>query len=101
MTAGTKDKRGITSQLVTVKNVDPKKLLNSVRNNSKIALGNFSYCEQPLQLGQLKVKSVMSYNHLIALISVKNLSFVGKSLYYSAEKCHWRRRKDHRQSGIA
>jgi tRNA pseudouridine13 synthase len=55
MTAGTKDKRAITSQLVTLKNTEPLKILNSVRNNPKIAVGNFSFTKQPLQLGNLKV----------------------------------------------
>jgi len=58
MTAGTKDKRAITSQLVTVKNTEPLKILNSVRNNPKMAVGNFSFTKQPLQLGNLKVRHV-------------------------------------------
>lgn len=55
MTAGTKDKRAITSQLVSVKHVDPKKLLESMRDDTKVAVGNFSYKYEPLQLGHLKV----------------------------------------------
>lgn len=54
-TAGTKDKRAITSQLVTVKHCEPKKLLNSVNSDHKILVGNFAFREQPLQLGKLKV----------------------------------------------
>ena len=58
MTAGTKDKRAITSQLVTVRNTDPVKILNSVKNNSKIAVGNFSFTKEPLQLGNLKARQL-------------------------------------------
>lgn len=56
MTAGTKDKRAITSQLVSVKHVEPLKLLNSVQSNTRIAVGNFAFTEKPLQLGHLKVR---------------------------------------------
>lgn len=55
MTAGTKDKRAITSQLVTVKYVEPLKLFDSVKSNKKVAVGNFAFTEKPLQLGNLKV----------------------------------------------
>lgn len=56
MTAGTKDKRGITSQLVTVKNLDPQKLYNSLKSDSKMAVGNFTFIDKPLELGHLKVR---------------------------------------------
>jgi tRNA(Glu) U13 pseudouridine synthase TruD len=56
MTAGTKDKRAMTSQLVTVNYMDPVKILNSVQNCTKIAVGNFSFTKKPLQLGHLKVR---------------------------------------------
>ncbi len=56
MTAGTKDKRGITSQLVTVKNLDPQKLYNSMKNDSKMAVGNFTFTDKALELGHLKVR---------------------------------------------
>jgi tRNA pseudouridine13 synthase len=60
MTAGTKDKRAITSQLVTVKNTEPLKILNCVKNNAKIAVGNFSFTKKPLQLGNLKVWQIQT-----------------------------------------
>ena len=53
--AGTKDKRAITSQLVTASKVLPKRLLG-VRDN-RYAFGNFSYVNKPLRLGALKVFS--------------------------------------------
>lgn len=56
MTAGTKDKRGVTSQLVTVKNMDPQKLYNSTKLDGKIAVGNFTFTDKPLELGHLKVR---------------------------------------------
>jgi tRNA pseudouridine13 synthase len=53
--AGTKDKRAITSQLVTASKVLPKRLLG-VRDN-RYACGNFSFVNKPLRLGALKVFS--------------------------------------------
>lgn len=54
-TAGTKDKRAITCQFVTIKYGDAKQLLNALANDPKIAIGNFSFTETPLQLGHLRV----------------------------------------------
>jgi tRNA(Glu) U13 pseudouridine synthase TruD len=68
MTAGTKDKRAMTSQLVTVRNTEPLKILNSVRNNSKIAVGNFSFTKKPLQLGHLKVRDLYKTNFFCIII---------------------------------
>lgn len=51
--AGTKDKRAITSQEVTVYRVKAEKLVGANRYFYKMALGNFRYVEQPLKLGQL------------------------------------------------
>jgi tRNA pseudouridine13 synthase len=52
--AGTKDKRGITSQSVTVFRTKASRLaqLNKTLNN--IRIGNFSYVSDPLKLGDLK-----------------------------------------------
>ncbi len=77
MTAGTKDKRAITSQLVTLRNTEPLKILNSVRNNPKIAVGNFSFTKQPLQLGNLKVRHTQIHCfHLIIIIIFQGNRFV-------------------------
>jgi len=54
--AGTKDKRGKTSQWVTAKHIEPLRVLRSVRNDQKIHVGNFSYPEEVLHLGDLKVR---------------------------------------------
>jgi tRNA(Glu) U13 pseudouridine synthase TruD len=62
MTAGFKDKRAMTSQLVTLPYIDPVRILNSVQNSTKIAVGNFSFTEKPLQLGHLKVRDLYKTN---------------------------------------
>ena len=54
--AGTKDKRAKTSQWVTARNVEPMRVLNSIRNDRKVRVGNFSYPEEVLHLGDLKVR---------------------------------------------
>ncbi|XP_057372375.1 pseudouridylate synthase 7 homolog [Daphnia carinata] len=92
MTAGTKDKRAITSQLVTVKSVEPLKLLNSVRSNAKIAVGNFTYTEKPLQLGNLKgnrfvivLRNVLGDESQI-LANLESLKEVGFINYYGSQR---------------
>ncbi|KAK3103872.1 hypothetical protein FSP39_022552 [Pinctada imbricata] len=52
--AGTKDKRAITSQEVTVYRVRAERLQKANRYFYRMALGNFRYVEQPLKLGQLQ-----------------------------------------------
>ncbi|KAF6773007.1 hypothetical protein AHF37_07044 [Paragonimus kellicotti] len=51
--AGTKDKRAITAQFVTVKDVDSEKLASLNRRLHGIFVGNFSYVPRPLFLGDL------------------------------------------------
>uniref|UniRef100_A0A6B2L0D4 TRUD domain-containing protein n=1 Tax=Arcella intermedia TaxID=1963864 RepID=A0A6B2L0D4_9EUKA len=52
-TAGTKDKRAITSQLITIKKVDAKRIRDSAAKLKGIKVGNFSYVHKPLKLGSL------------------------------------------------
>ncbi|KAA3677075.1 tRNA pseudouridine13 synthase, partial [Paragonimus westermani] len=51
--AGTKDKRAITAQFVTVKDVDSEKLASLNRQLHGMVVGNFSYVPRPLFLGDL------------------------------------------------
>lgn len=53
-TAGTKDKRAITSQFITIRYVNPKKLegVNGMAGG-KIRISNIGKCDQTLQLGDL------------------------------------------------
>lgn len=53
--AGTKDKRAVTSQLVTAKSMDPNMLARTMANDYKIAVGNFKPRSKIIQLGDLKV----------------------------------------------
>ena len=69
MTAGTKDKRGITSQLVTVKDLNPQNLYNSIRYDSRIAIGNFTFTDKSLQLGHLKVIFLIQQDDLFYFTS--------------------------------
>lgn len=52
--AGTKDKRAKTSQRVSVRRVDPKKLANAAKFCHNIHVGNFEFRKETLKLGQLK-----------------------------------------------
>jgi len=55
--AGTKDRRAITAQWVTAWRVDPKRLIGAMRRFNKrpyLKVGNFSYREEPIRLGQLR-----------------------------------------------
>ena len=51
--AGTKDKRGVTVQHVTAYRVEPKKLKNLNGKIPGVALGNFEFAKEPLELGKL------------------------------------------------
>lgn len=54
-TAGTKDKRAVTAQFVTLPRVEPKRLAEIGKGLSKmfVRLGNFQYATEPLMLGDL------------------------------------------------
>ena len=57
--SGTKDRRAITCQAVTVKKVEATRLYNAVNNLKKnksghiFSVGNFKYVKEPLRLGSL------------------------------------------------
>jgi tRNA pseudouridine13 synthase len=53
--AGTKDKRAITAQFVTVRRVEPTRLAQLTGNLAKmgVRIGNFEYAEEQLGLGDL------------------------------------------------
>lgn len=53
-TAGTKDKRGVTTQRCTVFRVQPDQLRNLNRKLNGIKLGNFKFVNERLGLGDLK-----------------------------------------------
>ncbi|ORX91940.1 tRNA pseudouridine synthase D [Basidiobolus meristosporus CBS 931.73] len=52
--AGTKDKRGVTAQWVTAYHVKPERLLGLNKRLRGMQLGNFGYCKNKLDLGDLK-----------------------------------------------
>lgn len=51
--AGTKDRRAKTTQWVSVKKVDPIKLLRAGRSIKGLFVGNFKFQASPLRLGML------------------------------------------------
>lgn len=51
--AGTKDKRGVTSQRVTAQGIHAKKLAGIDHKLMGIHMGNYSYVQRPLSLGDL------------------------------------------------
>lgn len=52
--AGTKDKRGKTSQQVSMWHLKPERLISLNKGLKNIKLGNFSYNDRPIKLGDLK-----------------------------------------------
>lgn len=52
--AGTKDKRGKTSQLFSIRKRDPEKILRAAERLPHIHVGNFSFKADPLRLGLLQ-----------------------------------------------
>ncbi|KAL5517364.1 hypothetical protein EMCRGX_G002901 [Ephydatia muelleri] len=51
--AGTKDKRAITTQAVTVFRVPAERLVSLNRASKNVQVGNFEYVKEPLRLGSL------------------------------------------------
>lgn len=52
--AGTKDKRGKTSQWICVRKMEPLKICKAAKNTQGIRVGNFKFLPDPLKLGDLK-----------------------------------------------
>lgn len=52
--AGTKDKRGKTTQWACIKRREPAVIVNAARRLKNVNVGNFMFRDQPLKLGQLK-----------------------------------------------
>ena len=51
--AGTKDRRGRTTQRVSVSMVSAKQILGAARINHKVDVGSFSYQKNEIRLGDL------------------------------------------------
>lgn len=52
--AGTKDKRGKTTQWLCIRRREPSLIKRSVQRLRNIHVGNFMFRDQPLKLGQLQ-----------------------------------------------
>ncbi|XP_076468896.1 pseudouridylate synthase 7 homolog [Babylonia areolata] len=83
--AGTKDKRAKTTQEITAFKIHPKKLLNLNKFLRNMMLGNFSYSDKVLKLGELKgnhftivLRNVLGEDKDIeaCLTSLKNTGFI-------------------------
>lgn len=80
--AGTKDKRAKTTQWVSVRQVEPKKLANATKQLNMIFLGNFKFSDKPLKLGSLKgnrfrvaLRDVLTPDDIIANVLAKLQQF--------------------------
>ena len=60
--AGTKDRRAVTTQWVSVYRVRAEQLQNLNSTLRNLCVGNFKYCQEPLKLGSL------SGNHFIVTL---------------------------------
>ena len=98
--AGTKDKRAITTQMVSAWKVPPKKVWYASRKLSNIEVGHFQFNKEPLSLGDLKgnhfdivlrdIKSeeVSSNEDIIsnAKLSLESLKNIGFINYYGMQR---------------
>lgn len=82
---GTKDRRGKTTQWFCVKKVQPRRLLTACKFAKNIAIGNFTFKDHALKLGQLKgnrfrivLRNIVGDIEVIdkALESLKNNGYV-------------------------
>ncbi|XP_037804889.1 pseudouridylate synthase 7 homolog [Penaeus monodon] len=90
--AGTKDKRGKTSQLVSVNRVAPEKLAYAARNQRGIYIGNFTFHHKPMKLGSLQgnhfrivLREVKASDEAIeeAVASLRSQGFIN---YYGTQR---------------
>lgn len=88
---GTKDKRGITSQYVTVSKVEASKMASLNPKLFGIKVGNFKYVDSPLKFGDLKgnkftilLRNVKPLSKMIkACDSIKERGFIN---YYGMQR---------------
>nr|CAH7742870.1 unnamed protein product [Callosobruchus chinensis] len=90
--AGVKDKRAITTQCFCIHKVNPCKILNRTKYIRSIKIGNFSYKNMQLKLGDLQgnnfriaLRNVVASEDVIekALNQVKELGFIN---YYGLQR---------------
>lgn len=51
--AGIKDKKAVTYQFATIRDISPQKLLQASSELPSIEIGNFAYVEKELKIGEL------------------------------------------------
>lgn len=90
--AGTKDKRGKTSQLISIKKGDPSRIVQAARQLQNIFVGNFTFKPEPLKLGQLKgnrfqivLRQIIDDEEII-IESLKNIQEKGFLNYYGLQR---------------
>lgn len=90
--AGTKDRRAKTSQWISIKKVNPKKLTNAGRAIRGAYVGNFKYEKAPLRLGKLAgnrftiaLRNVGASNEILdkAMSSLRDNGFIN---YYGLQR---------------
>lgn len=69
-----------------MKHGDPKQLLNALANENRIAIGNFTFTDTPLQLGHLKVRFQAPFSNLFS-INLMVVLFIGQSFPFGSQKC--------------
>lgn len=90
--AGVKDRRAKTTQWFCARKVDPRKLILATKYLRNIHIGNLTFKDAPLKLGQLQgnrfriaLRNVTAEDELIeeSLESLKNLGFIN---YYGLQR---------------
>lgn len=79
--AGTKDKRGKTTQWLCIRRREPSLIKRSVHRLRNIHVGNFMFRDQPLKLGQLKGNRYVSATSCQFTI-LSNVKFDKKKKYF-------------------
>lgn len=88
--AGVKDKRGKTTQWFCIRKVNPKHLLEKTKPLNRIKIGNITFKDAPLKIGQLvgnvfkiALRNVIGDDEIIAK-SLQSLADKGFINYYFA-----------------
>ncbi|XP_014204087.1 pseudouridylate synthase 7 homolog [Copidosoma floridanum] len=90
--AGTKDRRAITTQWISVKKMNPQKILRAAKNIRGAFVGNFKFEKESLKLGKLygnkftiALRNVTASNDVIdkGMISLRDKGFIN---YYGLQR---------------
>lgn len=90
--SGTKDRRAKTTQWISVRKMNPSRIMGAARRVKNLFVGNFKFAKEPLKLGKLQgnmftmaIRNVSAPDDIIekAFISLRDKGFIN---YYGLQR---------------